>query len=84
MANKTWYPVARNDVFPEQFAAFLLGSEKVRAAFLRHHRDLLTPEFWQAAQREIRAGNVVDFFPYPVELRFCNTFRRMCTDVGLR
>ena len=84
LSGEPWYTVGRHDVFPEEFAAFLLGSEKVRAAFLRHHRDLLTPEFWQAAQREIRAGNVVDFFPYPVELRFCNTFRRMCTDVGLR
>ena len=84
LSSEPWYSVARNDVFPEEFAAFLLGSPKVREAFLKYHRDLLTPAFWQAAQREIRAGHVVDFFPYPVELRFCNTFKRMCTDVGLR
>ena len=84
LSSEPWYSVGRHDVFPEEFAAFLLGSAKVREAFLKYHRDLLTPEFWQAAQREIRAGNVVDFFPYPVELRFCNTFKRMCTDVGLR
>ena len=84
LSSEPWYSVGRHDVFPEEFAAFLLGSTKVREAFLKYHRDLLTPEFWQAAQREIRAGHVVDFFPYPTELRFCNTFKRMCTDVGLR
>ena len=42
------------------------------SSFLRHHADLLEPEFWQDCQRRIGAGEVVDFFPYPESLRFCN------------
>ncbi|HRI93909.1 MAG TPA: bifunctional isocitrate dehydrogenase kinase/phosphatase, partial [Accumulibacter sp.] len=74
MSDEPWYSVGRHDVFPEEFARFLLGSPKVRSAFLKYHRDLLNVEFWQTAQEKIRAGHVEDFFPYPEELRFCKAF----------
>ncbi|MBW7900709.1 MAG: bifunctional isocitrate dehydrogenase kinase/phosphatase [Rhodocyclaceae bacterium] len=74
MSGEVWYSVAQNDVFPEEFGTFLLGSPKVRQAFLKHHRDLLTQEFWQQTKAQILAGRVEDFFPYPEELRFCNAF----------
>jgi len=70
MSGEVWYPVARSDVFPEEFATFLLGDPEVRRVFLEHHADLLTPEFWQARQQRIRAGFIEDFFPYPQQLRF--------------
>jgi isocitrate dehydrogenase kinase/phosphatase len=72
MSGEVWYPIARNDVFPEEFGTFLLGNPKVRAAFMRHHADLLAPDFWRAAQRKIASGHVEDFFPYPAVLRFRN------------
>jgi isocitrate dehydrogenase kinase/phosphatase len=72
MSGEVWYPVSRGDVFPEEFATFLLGSPLVRKTFMKHHRDLLQPAFWQDAQQKIRDGHVEDFFPYPQELRFCN------------
>ena len=72
MSGEVWYPVNRGDVFPEEFATFLLGSPQVRKLFMKHHKDLLTPKFWQEAQEKIRSGHVEDFFPYPQELRFCN------------
>jgi isocitrate dehydrogenase kinase/phosphatase len=75
MSAEPWYSVARNDVFPEEFATFLLGSPKVRAAFLKYHRDLLNARFWKATQEKIRSGHVEDFFPYPEALRFCNTVK---------
>lgn len=74
MASEPWYSTGPRDVFPEEFATFLLGAPRVRKAFLRHHRDLLHPKFWQDAQASIRRGYVEDFFPYPDELRFCNLF----------
>ena len=77
MSSEPWYSVARNDVFPEEFASFLLGSSKVRAAFLKYHADLLSAEFWKTTQQKILAGHIVDFFPYPEELRFCNAFKRV-------
>ncbi len=74
MSAEPWYSTGPMDVFPEEFATFLLGSPRVRKAFLKYHRDLLTPKFWQQAQEQIRNGYVEDFFPYPLELRFCNLF----------
>jgi isocitrate dehydrogenase kinase/phosphatase len=74
MSGEVWYPVARNDIFPEEFSTFLLGVQKVRRAFMKYHPDLLTPEFWQDAQQKIRDGHVEDFYPYPQRLRFHNLF----------
>ena len=73
MAAEPWYPVARNDVFPEQFGSFLLGNPQVRRFFLQHHADLLTPEYWQQKQARIQQGKVEDIFPYPQEIRFHQT-----------
>lgn len=73
MSGEVWYAVARNDVFPEEFATFLLASPQVRKIFMKHHKDLLSPKFWQDAQDKIRDGHVEDFFPYPQELRFINS-----------
>jgi isocitrate dehydrogenase kinase/phosphatase len=72
LAAEPWYGVMRNDVFPEEFASFLLGDPHLRELFMRHHADLLEPEFWQAAQRRIESGDLVDFFPYPESHRFRN------------
>jgi isocitrate dehydrogenase kinase/phosphatase len=74
MSGEVWYSVARNDVFPEEFGTFLLGSPKVRQAFMKHHKYLLTQEFWQQTKEQIQNGKVEDFFPYPEEMRFCNAF----------
>lgn len=76
MSAEPWYSAGPMDVFPEEFATFLLGVPRVRKAFLKHHRDLLAPKFWQRAQQRIRDGYVEDFFPYPLELRFCNLFKQ--------
>jgi len=72
MAAEPWYHVAKNDVFPEQFAPFLLGNIKVREYFMKYHADLLTPAYWQACKQRIIDGHVEDVFPYPQEIRFCH------------
>ena len=69
-----WYPVGAADVFPEEFAAFLLGDSRVREVFLENHRELLDVDFWASTQRRIAAGHVEDVFPYPETLRFRNRF----------
>jgi isocitrate dehydrogenase kinase/phosphatase len=74
MAGEAWYPVRRNDIFPEEFSRFLLVSDRIREAFLRHHPDLLEAEFWRQTQTSIRNGEVRDFFPYPESMRFRNQF----------
>ena len=72
LSEEPWYGVVRNDVFPEELATFLLGDPRVREPFLRHHAELLEPEFWWDCQRRVEAGELVDFFPYPESLRFRN------------
>lgn len=72
MASEPWYPIAANDVFPEEFGTFLLGSPRIRAPFMRYHADLLEPEYWQRQQARIREGVLEDVFPYPEALRFRN------------
>ena len=70
MASEPWYPVGKHDVFPEQFGSFLLGNPKIRKYFLKHHADLLTPEYWQARKQRIEQGLVEDVYPYPQHIRF--------------
>ncbi len=76
LADEPWYGVGSRDVFPEEFATFLLGGSSIRDAFLRHQPELLDAEFWQACQRRVAAGEIVDFYPYPDEIRFPNRFPR--------
>jgi isocitrate dehydrogenase kinase/phosphatase len=70
LSAEPWYPVAKTDVFPEQFGTFLLGNEHVKKYFLKHHADLLTPQFWQMRKQRIMDGHIEDVFPYPQECRF--------------
>ena len=70
MASEPWYPVAKNDVFPEQFSVFLLGNPKVKHYFMKHHADLLTAEYWHQRKLRIMDGQVEDVFPYPQDIRF--------------
>ena len=72
LSSEPWYAVLPHDVFPEEFATFLLGDPRVRELFMRHHADLLEPEFWQECQRRVEDGEIVDFFPYPESLRLEN------------
>lgn len=74
MSGDPWYSAARNDVFPEEFATFLLSTPKVRKSFRKYHSDLLAPDFWKAAQQRIKDGHLEDFFPYPENQRFINAF----------
>jgi isocitrate dehydrogenase kinase/phosphatase len=74
LSDEPWYPVGELDVFPEEFETFLLGNPQVREAFMRHHADLLQPEFWQHCQAQVGRGEIVDFFPYPEDVRFSRRF----------
>ncbi len=70
MAAEPWFSVAANDVFPEQFATFLFANNRVRQAFMKHHRDLLEADFWISKQENIKAGIYEDVFPYAKKIRF--------------
>ena len=70
LSAEPWYAVGPHDVFPETFAAFLLGDPDVRRVFMAHHADLLDPAYWSAQQSRNRAGQLIDVFPYDTALRF--------------
>jgi isocitrate dehydrogenase kinase/phosphatase len=68
-AAEPWFHVGEQDVFPEEFSAFLLPPGPLREVFLRAHADLLSTDFWQGVQRRLSRGEVVDVFPYPRDAR---------------
>ena len=70
MAAEPWYSVAPKDVFPEEFAHFLLIDPDLRSAFMQHHSDLLDADYWKGIQEDIRNGRQRDVFPYSVSKRF--------------
>ena len=74
MSNEVWYSVGSRDMFPEKWGAFLLGDDRIRAAFLKHHSDLLTPAFWNTRKQRIQSGAIENVFPYPRSLRFNTRF----------
>ncbi len=74
LAAEPWYSVGPSDVFPEEFATFLLTDGRVRECFMRHHADLLQAASWQATQQRIAADEMQDVFPYSEALRFRNLF----------
>jgi isocitrate dehydrogenase kinase/phosphatase len=70
MSGDVWYTVGPKDVFPETFEPFLLGNPLVKEVFMKHHADLLDPDFWQGHKKRILAGHVHDVFPYDPSRRF--------------
>lgn len=70
MSAEPYYSIGPHDVFPEQFAQFLVSGPEPRAIFLERHADLMDPQFWAGKQARIRAGEQEDVFPYPEDIRF--------------
>src|SRR5204863_3743228 len=70
LSAEPYWRVGEQDVFPEQFDAFLVAEPRGRSILYESHRDLLDPEFWKAKQALVRAGEQEDVFPYAEELRF--------------
>ena len=70
MASEPWYSVAPNDVFPEEFAAYLASRQDVRKVFFARHKEIFEAAYWKALQDAIVGGEVVDVFPYRRKKRF--------------
>jgi isocitrate dehydrogenase kinase/phosphatase len=70
MSGDVWYPVGPHDVFPEEFATFLLTDARVRRAFLAHHADLLSAAWWQSGQDALRSYGVAEVLSYAPQDRF--------------
>jgi isocitrate dehydrogenase kinase/phosphatase len=76
MAADPWFGVGDNDVFPEEFRNFLGLRRDLREVLEQHHGDLFGVRFWQRVQERIRAGEVIEIFPYQRSRRLGAGVRR--------
>ena len=67
MAAEPFYNVEPNDVFPEQFPAFLFPPGIHRETFNHLHPELKDPAWWTAMQERLRA-NIQDDLENPFDL----------------
>jgi len=63
-SGEVWYTVAENDVFPQEFDAFMAPLGELRRIFMEHHSDLFDTDFWKEMQQVHQDGRLADFFPY--------------------
>jgi isocitrate dehydrogenase kinase/phosphatase len=70
VAAEPYWSIGPNDVFPEQFARFLVTGEAARGMFLERHADLMDPDYWSGKQARIRRGVEEHVYPYPDACRF--------------
>lgn len=64
LSAEPWFYVGEHDVFPEELLPFLGLPPRLRDAFLQAHGELLRARFWREIQARIRAGEIVDIYPY--------------------
>jgi isocitrate dehydrogenase kinase/phosphatase len=70
LSGEVWHPVGAHDVFPEEFATFLLTDAVVKRAFVEFHADLLDPRWWQAMQAANREARQIEVLSYAQGPRF--------------
>ncbi|MFO1314620.1 MAG: bifunctional isocitrate dehydrogenase kinase/phosphatase [Burkholderiales bacterium] len=70
MSGDVWYPVGPHDVFPEEFATFLLTDPRVREAFVAFHADLLDAGWWTRVQEALAGGEPAEVLSYAARVRF--------------
>jgi isocitrate dehydrogenase kinase/phosphatase len=63
-SGEPWYTVEENDVFPEEFDAFMAPLGELGRLFKEHHSDLFDVTFWKSMQEMHKDSRLADFFPY--------------------
>jgi isocitrate dehydrogenase kinase/phosphatase len=74
MSAEPFFNVEPNDVFPEQFPTFLFPPGVQRETFMRLHKELADPAWWNSMQDRLRRGVQEDFFAYGQEMRFSHRY----------
>ena len=64
-SGEPWFYVGDRDIFPAEFLPFLGLQGRLREVFLAAHGDLLGARSWREYQERIRAGEIMDIYPYP-------------------
>ena len=69
MAAEPWFSVHENDIFPEEFLRFLGFRSNLLETLVDYHGDLFQAVAWRRVQAALRAGNILDIFPYGADKR---------------
>lgn len=64
IAAEPWFAVGKHDVFPEEFRYFLGLPAELRSAFMEHHADLLSVDYWLDVQQQLRSGKLFHILPH--------------------
>ncbi|WP_415882169.1 bifunctional isocitrate dehydrogenase kinase/phosphatase [Neptuniibacter sp. QD34_54] len=70
LAAEPWYSIGDNDVFPEEFSMLMACDRRVKKIFDQLHGDLLTVQFWERVQVQVKKGELIDVYPYREINRF--------------
>lgn len=68
-SDETWFHVADNDVFPEEFPRFMALRHDYLAMLESAHGELFEAGWWQDVQARIASGEALDVPPYGDEAR---------------
>jgi isocitrate dehydrogenase kinase/phosphatase len=69
LAAEPWFYVGENDVFPEEFRTFLGLQGPLKEMFISQHADLFEARYWREVQARLRAGEILDLYPYDMGVR---------------
>lgn len=59
-----------NDIFPEEFKAFMAPDGPIGEIFLAEHNEIFDPKYWRDIQKRIAAGEYLSFYAYDQYKRF--------------
>lgn len=69
LSAEPWFSIGEKDVFPEQFAPFLIPAGPLADLLRERHGELFEAEWWRSVQERLASGEIFDTFPYPAEKR---------------
>lgn len=69
IADEAWFGVGPRDVFPVELGRFLGLPDDLYELLGQTHGDLYEPAFWTDMQSRVRAGEIIDIYPYPSSRR---------------
>ena len=70
MASQPWYYVGPKDIFPEEFPGFLMRAGPHLDYLRAQHGEIFDADFWNNIKQRLRAGEIMDVFPYRTGWRF--------------
>ena len=77
MSDDVWYPVGPHDIFPEEFATFLLTDPRTRECFLASTPTCSTRAGGRTCRRRSAPGGLAEVLSYPAACAFRRPWRRV-------